>query len=289
MKPRLLSWLLLGSLVLGASTVYALTAPAAPAGADADEESSDVQKEEPPGGVVANTAPTTDDFASELLSPLDTPVYHFIGDTVLVQLTAKNDTSLRSVRLFPLGLANSMFESAGTCSVAGQARKDGSDELPLAAGKSIMASCAITPRQGGKGWSFSLFSKGTSGTAVVQIEKAAGENSAWEVERIQFTTEPIFLSPLSGAICGSLVLGLFAQFVARKSSWKSALGAVAIGTLVAIILMFGLSAFAGEGGQGLPINVTVADFRGGFLIGLFAHLLREKIAEKLHIKTAPHP
>ncbi len=289
MKPRLISWFLLVSLVLGSNSLYALNTPTVPTGTPTDEETSEVPKDESSGEEVSSTATTTDDFASELLSPLDAPIYHFIGDTVLVQLTARNDTSLRSVRLFPLGLANSMFESAGTCSVAGQERKDGSDELPLAAGKSIMASCAITPRQGFKGWSFSLFSKGTAGTAVVQIEKAAGENSAWEVERVKFTTEPIFLSPLSGAICGSLVLGLFAQFVARKSNWKSALGAVGIGSLVAIILMFGLSAFAGEGGQGLPINVTIADFRGGFLVGLFAHLLRETIAEKLNIKTAQHP
>lgn len=236
----------------------------------------------------APAPPDTDALSAVLLSPLDVPVYYFVGDTLLLQLTAKADVSLRAIRLAPIGLPNAVFKPAAACEVAGELRDNKRDDLVLAAGRSVLVSCPLEPRKTWMGVAFGIISKGAKANAIVQVEKAEGEGFTWEVERVAFDIQPIFLSPLLGAILGATMLAFFSQ-LGPKSTRMGLVRAVATGGLVAMILMFGLSAFSGDGTGNLPINVSIVDFRGGVLVGIFAHVLRAQIAEKLHLLPPPKP
>lgn len=231
-----------------------------------------------------NAVVASDSFETQLISPAGNAVEYLSGDVLVVRVSAKSEASIRSASVRLTGEAYRLFE-AKKCNVAGQEKSEGGDELELKPGDELIVDCIVTPSKGFGNTFAAIISTAKPAQAIVLLEKAEGTSSLWESESIAFRTEPASISPILGAIVGSLLFALLLAIDRRRLEWKEVLLQVAGAAIIAVILIFALTLFSGDGAIAMPIRVEITDFQGGVIVGLVAHLLRKQILEKLAAKS----
>jgi hypothetical protein len=238
------------------------------------------------GGPAITVATESDPLRVELLSPAGVPAQYFIDETLVLRVTALNKVEIRSARVMPIGRTGRLYMGDDSCRISGAENEAGADSLrPLQKGEQVLVACSMPADRSFWGNTFSLLSSSHSSEAMIEVEVPGGKHASyWIAKRVTFTASPLFVSPLLGGVVGALVLAMLAWALNAKRSRAGFIKTLLLGPLIAFVLIVGTSLFSsGTSASILPISVSVADFQGGFLIGLLAYLLRDPIAKRLGI------
>lgn len=139
-----------------------------------------------------------------------------------------------------------------------------------------------------------LFFKPAEYEARVIITYKVFERNQTMIEKtVKVTLEPPLNSILWGSILGSLLLALYISLHKRRKEnlpWKTALSrflSVALtGIVSGIIIVFLLFRFKN---LDLPVTITVTDFFGGLVLGLFTYKLGDWLYGKLADSKSSNP
>ena len=227
----------------------------------------------------------TDSFDAQLVSPVGNAIRYGVGDTFVIKVIAKQKIGIKSAAVRLAGEPSRLFEVDEGCSLAGQAKTVGGDELAMGAGEEIIVDCPIRPAKGVLNWVSAILSTAKPAQAILLIEKANETSSRWESDNLAFRVEPAPLSPLFGAFIGALLFALLVAIDRGRFKFKEILLHIGGAGIIATILIFALNLFSGEGALAMPIRVEITDFKGGVVVGLIAHLLRKQILERLTARS----
>jgi len=213
-----------------------------------------------------------------------------VGQPILVEFTIKNvsnDTLL--LKNVSIELAPAARDRFDTSKLSCELQQRG--EISLQKGASLQQGCRFEMKSPGEDWTWNmlssyLFAADIRYTVTANVD-VLGDFRYYPTLMIKASEASIFI----GGFAGALLLAIFVwvqKLIAEpeaRLNWGRNLGyTLLLGIRGAIMAIIALLIGQTTQGAGSPVALTVSDFTGGLMIGIFSYPLASWLADTLKIQ-----